>query len=206
MFFVDARELGDHFFQAGDHPNIRLVGGIPIDEILDPASEYDRSGNTYLFASWVNDAVLPGFRESNPQRTDGASTNILITQGQTDTEIHRDKILPSTDVRSFLTLGVLPDGTTAGTMFPNEDVAVALQQRLNFTVSLTNDYLATHFSNPPDRYAAVFDPDLEVHAGPPVVGRRILYKAIVSKLLTSGTNGDVPLHPLVEPPTSKLEI
>jgi hypothetical protein len=160
MFFIDAKELGEEFFAPGVlfRPQRRYLFGL----------ERGCSRQLSLFASWVVDAALPKLIEANPTRqpeVEAARVKTFKGHFTLNTDVHRDEFATE---QTRIIIGVMPDGTTASTMFPKSPDLE--DDKIDFW---TPDRVSEHFWEPPQQYASVFDPNLESHVAP-VIPRNVV--------------------------------
>ncbi len=180
MFFVKTEGLDPRFF-------------------LNP-SEHQRSERTaenihtgpeklQYFANFVTSAVAPLIREANPVRNFADSSLFIAreTYPYEDRYVHTDFKPPKN--LTYVTLGVLEDGTTASTMFDKDG-----SYEFEFPQYLDPEIVKAGFWIPENLWMSVFDPDLELHVSSlfPDNTTRFLYRAA---LRSTGfeTHGAQPL-------------
>jgi hypothetical protein len=207
MFFVDASELGDEFFDAQSE-----LPPIPAEtpEVLAPG--FDSPAITHQlrrFREWGFDVFVPLFNAANPHRELDVD-DLIATRGLTTGEncdVHLDDYEGPRDY-TYLTIGILANGRPSNTL-----TARRLKCGVRYTrvQRMGQEEIEREFVTPSSRLATVFDPDRRWHAEPapvserePINRRRWLYKirtnAYVRRDPADTRPIRVPEHPLCSVP------
>lgn len=179
MFFAHAHSLGGDFFNsATQHLSEVLTYNDALYWRGNPASSH-----LAKFSEFVLDAVLPELTDYYPDFRlieDGisfdAGEDIGINGG-----VHRDnpRLARRTRTNVFVTLGTTSTGMTLGTLFPKRQFGWPSEVLgMNETIYGRETY-EKDFVQPPDKWAAVFLPDIEYHCSPLLDGGfiRWLYRS-----------------------------
>lgn len=156
MFFVNAKELGENFFTRSE-PNMPFLD---LCDINDEYRDNESSLRTYEFGQWILKTVIPLFNSANHGRKIGSSNNRARAMRRVtlNDSIHRDHSCNRN--LTFVTLS-----PTKGTLFP-----IRTGYENQRTPNIPKELLRRDFAVAPPRYAAIFDPDTEWHAEPPMTG------------------------------------
>ncbi len=196
MYFVDANSLGEDFFQHTP----RTRGEEERYSMRNVLDEFDLTFETRYpdlraFARWVITSVIPEYNAANPDRpippysTDNQYYRHRESNANLDIHVDSSLVLRAPyPNRTFVTIGV-GIGEVSGTLFPKDESKYPVTSDVG---NLTTEALKQDFYSAPYGWAAVFDPDHDLHAGAPGE-ERILYKAA---LFTGASYGDfyVPIQ------------
>lgn len=182
MFFVDASKLGDEFFNA----QLGHINSVSVFKNSNKrnAKVFKRFPSLKLFTDFAIETVVPLFNDANSGRKiTTLATSTFHKTGTINYDLHRDHET-SRGNTVFVTLGLLSTGDSSGTLFRTNKYLTLGRE----IIDLTQEELTNDLASAPDGFAAVFDPDAEVHASqiePPVPDYRMLYRAEFNRSIRS---------------------